>query len=55
MKKYFKKIFDAIVTWCEWMSYPACPECGGSLHLSNEGDKTVVTCDTCKIKYTIED
>lgn len=55
MKKYIKKIVKSIIDWFEWMSYPECPECGGSLHLSNEGDKTVVTCDTCKIKYTIED
>ena len=55
MKKFFKKLFDAIVIWCEWMSYPACPECGGSLHVKEEEDRTIVECDKCSIKYTIKD
>nr|WP_321523313.1 hypothetical protein [uncultured Macellibacteroides sp.] len=54
MKKYIKKFFKSLVDWFEYMSYPECPECGGSLRLSNEGDKTVAACDTCKTKYPIE-
>lgn len=55
MKRLLATIIKSFFNWFEWMRYPECPECGGSLHVIVENGKTVLKCDECNIKYTVDE
>jgi|GEM_PF-4862158 len=55
MKRLLATIIKSFFNWVEWMRYPECPECGGSLHVMVEDGKTVLKCDECNIKYTVDE
>lgn len=54
MKRFLATIIKSFHEWFKWMSYPECPECGGSLHVTIEDGKTILKCDECNIKFTID-
>lgn len=54
MIRFLATIIKSFHEWFKWMSYPECPECGGSLHMTIESGKTVLKCDECETKYTID-
>ena len=42
MKRVLTTIINSFMEWFKWMSYPECPECGNSLHMSIEEGKTIM-------------